>query len=976
MEENPMKLKRFSICKAAFFTSLISLCLFSSETFAQTGTLTGIVKDADTGEILAGANIIVRSVGDRSAATGGAAGDDGVYIVKNLKPGNYFITASFIGYRKTEFTNISISAGRTRTFDIKLKVSAINMDAISVSASRRPEKVLEAPAAVSIITADKIEARNTLTPIDHLKSVPAVDIVQTGLSQSNVVVRGFNNIFSGSLLTLTDNRTARVPSLRFNAFNFIPTTNEDIERVEVVFGPGSALYGPNSANGVLHLITKSPFDSEGTQVSIGGGLRSNNATGQQFDESNSVFTSSFRHASTYNNKLGFKLSGQYYTGRDWERIEPLEPLRLQKKRQTADGPVAVGDTIDNSRDYNIKKLGLSARVDYKLNDDATLIWNAGLNQSSNIDLTGIGAGQAIDWLYYFTQARFIYKDLFLQAFVNANDAGDTFLLNTGDIIADKSKLYVVQGQHSYRMSKRQFFTYGVDLLFTRPNTNNTINGRNEDNDDINEIGAYVQSETDLSDKLRFVAAARIDNHNWLDKPVFSPRAAIVYKPTTANNFRLTYNRAFSTPSANNLFLDIASLLDLGGLGAALTPSLGYNPAIDVRAQGVPQTGFNFSSDANGAQFRSPYARLVGLDDRAFISQHDPQFTNVMWGVASPVVTAGFVAQLRPSLELTLPPAQIDALLASFQSEIIPAQLPGLRNTLAMLDPEDGTFSPFNQTPKDIGRILPTITQTIEGGYKGVIGEKLVINANAYYTKKTNFVGPLIVETPNVFLDQTSLFQALLPAFEATIAASQNPFLTGFLAQLDSEILGGNANGNPADELAAIYAAGAAGIPFGTVTPKEALDPSALIVTYRNFGDIDFFGADFNFTWFVNKNWSFTGNYAYVSKDKFNKSDTQPHDIYLNATKNKAGFLVNYSNTGNNFSGEFRWRFVDEFPMDSGPYRGVVKEYSVYDLNMSKKLTAKTRVSLSINNLFDKKHRQLIGAPVIGRLGLVKFTQSF
>ena len=62
--------------------------------------------------------------------------------------------------------------------------------------------------------------------------------------------------------------------MRLNAYNFIPVTNEDVERIEVVLGPGSALYGPNSANGVLHVITTSPFASAGTTVQMGLGERS------------------------------------------------------------------------------------------------------------------------------------------------------------------------------------------------------------------------------------------------------------------------------------------------------------------------------------------------------------------------------------------------------------------------------------------------------------------------------------------------------------------------------------------------------------------------------------------------------------------------------------------------------------------------------------------------------------------------------
>ena len=153
-------------------------------------------------------------------------------------------------------------------------------------------------------------------------------------------VRGFNNIFSGSLLTLTDNRIARVPSLRVNAFNFIPTSNEDIERVEVVFGPGSALYGPNSASGVFHILTKSPFGSEGTQLSFGGG-------------EHDVLNGSFRHASSIGDKVGFKISAQYYQGTDWENFEPNEPDQIVKTRQTPNGPVVVSDTLDNVRDLSL-----------------------------------------------------------------------------------------------------------------------------------------------------------------------------------------------------------------------------------------------------------------------------------------------------------------------------------------------------------------------------------------------------------------------------------------------------------------------------------------------------------------------------------------------------------------------------------------------------------------------------------------------
>ena len=99
---------------------------------------------------------------------------------------------------------------------------------------------------------------------------------KTGLTSSNVVTRGFNNVFSGAVLTMVDNRVASVPSLRVNSTQMIPGNNDDIASIEVLKGPASAIYGPFSSNGVIHILTKSPLDLEKnseTKVSFGAGQR-------------------------------------------------------------------------------------------------------------------------------------------------------------------------------------------------------------------------------------------------------------------------------------------------------------------------------------------------------------------------------------------------------------------------------------------------------------------------------------------------------------------------------------------------------------------------------------------------------------------------------------------------------------------------------------------------------------------------------
>lgn len=940
---------------------------------AQTATLRGTVTDAQTGEGLPGANITVTSAVVEMRPTGTAAGAKGEFELKGLAAGTYSITVSYIGYTKEVIDDVTLKAGETKSLKVSLSPTGIQFNPISVTASRREEKVLDAPAAITVLEARDISARSTLTLADHLAYVPGVDVVRSGLNTSNVVVRGFNNIFSGTLLSLTDNRYAHVPSLRLNAYQFIPSTNEDVDRIEIVSGPGSALYGPNSANGVMHMITKGPIGSEGTTVSIAGGERS-------------LFMGTLRHAGSFNNRFGYKISGQYYRGNDWETRDPVEPATITKGRQTTTGRINEGGPIPNSRDFDIEKLAGEVRLDYQFSDDLMAILSGGINRASNIELTGIGAAQAVDWTYSFVQARVLYKDLFVQGFLNSSAAGESFLLRTGDLVEDNSKLMVGQIQHSLSLGDRQNFTYGADALFTRPDTKNTINGRNEDDDDINEFGLYLQSETKLSSNFTFVAAGRFDDHNRIEDPVISPRAALVYKPNPSHNFRVTYNRAFSTPTSNNLFLDILSSADAFRLGALFLPSLGFSPSTDVRAQGVPETGLNFSRSATGLpQFRSPFAPLDPRPDRksksVFFDLNDPIFTNVMWSVGRGAVLNAFVPTLQGILASQgVPPAQIATLTQAFLG-IVPQTVSGVTNVMRTLNPETKQFTQVENVV-DVGRIKPTITQTYEFGYKGLIGDNLLVTLDVYRTKVKDFVGPLIVETPNVFLDATTLSASLGQQFGAALADPANAQISGVLLALDSPALGGNGNGSAVDELTKLFVAGtanngAAYIPYGTVSPKEAFDPTALILTYRNFGDISLTGVDFSFTYQLNRNWNFGGNYSYVSQNFFGKSSTQPQDIALNAPRNKIGASVQYINSDIGLETQLRLRYVDAFQVNSGVYIGWVDSYMLLDLNAGYEMpfSRRTKVALTVQNVLDEKHREIVGAPELGRLAILRLTQT-
>lgn len=895
----------------------------------QEASLTGRVIDAETQQPISGAQVqLLRGGG---ANSGGVLTDQAGRFTFRTASGTYSVVVVNVGYETARIDGVDVTAGQTSTLEIALTSRALALNPLVVSISRgREEKALDAPASVAVVTQARIRERAAVTPVEYVKALPGVDVVQTGLTQSNTVTRGFNNVFSGSLLTMTDNRYAFVPSLRFNAYNMIPTTPLDVERIEVLLGPAAALYGPNSASGVMHIITSSPIDDTGTTISLSGGQR---------DVLHGAFRTAFANA---NETVGFKISGQYFQGDDWEYMDPVEVSAREDAIAEGADPSTL---LVGARSFDAERWGGEARLDFRpFDDDGEIILAAGHNQLvSSVELTGIGAGQANDWGYSYGQARLRKGRLFAQTFMNKSDAGDSYLLRTGQPIVDKSDMIAGQVQYGFLVGDRLDVITGIDAQRTTPKTEGTITGRNEDDDRIDEIGGYVHATLELSDKLDLVGALRVDDHNRLEELNYSPRAALVFKPADAQTFRLTYNRAFSTPSTNNLFLDLRA----GRIPLPIPNPAGGFFGFDVRTNGVPTTGFTFNETCQGGVqglcMYSPFAPTAG---------RLPANGAVLWNsLVAP--TLAFNPQLAPTLaQIGLSPAQFLQIISN----------PGagdLNSWLLRFNQEDRD-NPFRPDtgPVAVDRIRPTITNTYEAGYKGVVADKLSLSLDVYRSEIKDFVGPLRVETPNVFLTNQS------------VSAFLRTRLTG--AGLPAAVAQG---------LAAQLAGSAAAIPLGTVAPDQR-DNSDLILTYRNFGDVELWGADMGFQFLATNRFSVNGSLSWVSEECFDFNEdgscTSATDISLNAPKIKGSFGARYVDQISGLSLDGRVRYSDAFIMNSGVYLGEVDSYAVVDANIGYKLpvAAEAMVSLTVSNIFNDVHREFVGAPELGRLALLKLQYTF
>ncbi|MDE2814261.1 MAG: carboxypeptidase regulatory-like domain-containing protein [Gemmatimonadota bacterium] len=164
------------------------------------GFIEGTITE-EAGEALSGANIAVRSLAEDYKA-GTTADVDGQFRIA-VPAGNYQVEITFVGYKSDLRENVQVRAAEATRLDVVLVERVIFLAQSVVSASRRQEKILDAPASVFVVEGSEIRNNPMLSLADHVKSLPAVDIAKRGLANANVVVRGFNNIFSGSLLTLT-----------------------------------------------------------------------------------------------------------------------------------------------------------------------------------------------------------------------------------------------------------------------------------------------------------------------------------------------------------------------------------------------------------------------------------------------------------------------------------------------------------------------------------------------------------------------------------------------------------------------------------------------------------------------------------------------------------------------------------------------------------------------------------------------------
>src|SRR5579883_3501936 len=553
------------------FSIVILFCsLFAAyEVQAKGGILTGAVLASSDGSPLPGVTVHVVSEADTSLGHYTFTNSKGKYKFVNLTPGKYSVTYSLLGYVSIK-KETDVSDAESTTLNVQLSEQPLNSEDVVITASRHEEKITHAPASISVVPSTVVREHVTATPTDILATVPGIDVSREGIAMATYSSRSMHSVFGSDMLTMNDYHSMEVPAIGGFYGILMPQVPDDIDHVEVIRGPGSALYGPDAATGVVHFISRSPFASQGTNISFAGGERS-------------YIDGAFRHAQALSDKFAFKISGHYLRANDWPIADDPKEDTARKNAQAALVSTPAGPQRDSlarigSRDYTLELYSFEGRADAVFSDDMTLNLTGGLtNIANDVALTeDFGAAQIKNWMYDYVQGRLNYKDLFVQGDINHNDTKDSYFLPTGAKVSDHSTTYSVQLQHHYTPWTNEQLTYGADFRAIRPNTDSTLYGPEDGHANVSILGAYLQSQTSLLDStLDLVLAGRVDKlsdpSDQIQKPIFSPRAAAVYHLDRLNLVRAMYNETYLLPSENRMFADIVFSTDIYGFGSEGLP---------------------------------------------------------------------------------------------------------------------------------------------------------------------------------------------------------------------------------------------------------------------------------------------------------------------------------------------------------------------------------------------------------------------
>ncbi|MBZ5499990.1 MAG: TonB-dependent receptor [Acidobacteriia bacterium] len=540
-----------AVAKPALF-SLPLILFFASIAAAQaptTGGLTGTVKDP-SGAVVPGAEVKAKNARTGSEFRA-VANETGVWTIPAVPSGNYAVTVNAPGFLTATVKEISVDAGAQAPVNFTLEIGLRNE--VVVTASKFEEEVVNAPAAATVIPQETMRDSPSKNVAEVLRSVPGMNVIQASARQFSVTSRSASGVLPSSQLVLIDGRTIYIDYLGAADWEFVPTGLDEIDQVEVIRGPASAVWGTYALNGVVNIVTKRPREMLGTTLSLGMGTFDRSGGAADSNRGSQYYLSA-AHAQALNDRWAFKITAGASTQDAFAQPQGAIP----NPYLTPYPPYPNAGATQSK---------LNVRLDHDLPDGKQhYTFAGGYAAGSGIYYSGMGPSKAdaSDKAGY-GKADYVRGALRVTGYVNTFSARDTYLLfvdPAGQPLRwqPRAQIYHVEFGNSRMLGAKHLISYGGSFRHMEVKAPQMPGVRRHD-----EGGAYFQDEILLSDHFRWVTGVRIDKFDNLKGAILSPRTTFMIKPTAGQTFRISYNRAYVAPWTQlNYFQDTGmSGIDLG-----------------------------------------------------------------------------------------------------------------------------------------------------------------------------------------------------------------------------------------------------------------------------------------------------------------------------------------------------------------------------------------------------------------------------
>jgi iron complex outermembrane receptor protein len=457
------------------------------------------------------------------------------------------------------------------------------------SVSKKETKLNQSPAAITVITQEEIRRSGLTSLPELLRVVPGLDVARINGNEWAISSRGFNAQFANKLLVMIDGRTVYTPASSGVFWDAQDVVLEDLDRIEVIRGPGSTLWGANAVNGVINITTKSAKDTQGTLISASGGTE---------DQPSSLI----RYGGQLSKDLYYRVYVKYFnrdgmvdpsgaeTADDWNTIRG--GFRMDWEPTVENKLTLQGDYYRGEAGQNLNQTSLTPPF----------------ARSVYLDTHIDGANVVGRWTRTFSESSELSLQTYYDHVRQDNGLGGTEYRDTYDI----------ELQHRFQLGARNDIVAGAGYRFMDERISPSFFiSFFPDKRELQLFNVFVQDDITLvEDRLHFTLGSKFE-HNDLTGLELQPSARLSWTPTERQTLWAAASRATRTPSLiqDGGRLNFTTLPPAPGTPPAVASFFG-NPNIEVETVTAYELGYRIepakrlSFDVAG--FYNVYDNVVGL----------------------------------------------------------------------------------------------------------------------------------------------------------------------------------------------------------------------------------------------------------------------------------------------------------------------------------------------------------------------------